>query len=207
MALEPVRMPEEAELATISVPAAVEALIADCEARYTAFQRRMVDEAVVAFVQSDLHTVFRALSWIRDRGLLPGSIMLEWGSGVGAVALLGASLGYDASGIEVEPTLVEDALELSLHHGIDAAFVCGSFLPEEAGLDPQDMDEFAWLDTTTPAGYDELELDIDDFDLVFAYPWPGEQNVMFELFDAYAARGACLLTNHGLEGLRLHRKA
>ena len=207
MALEPVRLPEEAELASIAVPATVEALITDCEERYVAFQRRMADEAVVAFVQSDLHTVFRALAWVRDQGLLPGSIMLEWGSGVGAVALLGARLGYDASGIEVDASLVEDALDLSSVHGIDATFVHGSFLPEDAGLDPQDMDEFAWLDTTTPSAYDELELDIDDFDLVFAYPWPGEQDVMFELFDAYAARGACLLTNHGLEGLRLHRKA
>ncbi len=207
MALDALPLPEEGELAGIDVPADAEALIADCEARYVAFQRRMVDEAVVAFVQSDLHTVHRALAWIQDRALLPGAAMLEWGSGVGAVALLAARLGYDASGIEVEPSLVDDAHELCEEHGIDATFVCGSFLPDDAGFDPQDLGEFAWLDTSTPSAYDELELEIDDFDLVFAYPWPGEEEVVFTLFDMYAARGACLLSNHGLEGLRLHRKA
>ena len=207
MALTPLPLPEEGELACIDVPDDAETLIADCEERYAAFQRRMVDEAVVAFVQSDLHTVHRALAWIQRSALLTGSSMLEWGSGVGAVALLGARMGFDASGIEVEPSLVDDALELAEIHGIDATFVCGSFLPEDAGFDPQDLGEFAWLDTSTASAYDELELEIDDFDLVFAYPWPGEEEVVATLFDLYAARGACLLTNHGLEGLRLHRKA
>ena len=207
MALDPIPLPDDATLAHIDVPAAAEALIVDCEERYKAFQRRMIDEAVVAFVQSDLHTLHRTLAWVRNRNLAPGRALLEWGSGVGAVALLGARLGFDAYGIEVEPTLVDDAEELAQIHGIDATFACGSFLPDDAGLAAQDLDEFAWLDTSTPAAYDDLELDIDDFDLVFAYPWPGEQEVVFELFDSYAARGACLLTNHGMEGLRLHRKA
>lgn len=207
MALTLEQLPEDAELARIDVPSDVETLIDACEERYQAFQRRMVDEAVVAFVQSDLHTIHRALAWIRDRNLLPGRALLEWGSGVGAVAMLGARLGYDAYGIEVEPSLVDDAEDLAVEHEIEVTFACGSFLPDDAGLAPQDMDEFAWLDTSTPAAYEELELDIDDFDLVFAYPWPGEQDVMFQLFDAYAARGTCLLTNHGMEGLRLHRKA
>jgi len=207
MALEKQRLPGDDELARVEVPAAAEAVIVDCEERYVAFQRRMIDEAVVAFVQSDLHTAHRALAWIRDHNVLTGNAMLEWGSGVGAVALLGARLGYDAYGIEVEPSLVEDALDLAAQHEIDATFAYGSFIPEDAGLAPQDMDEFAWLDTSTPSAYDEIEMDINDFDLIFAYPWPGEQEVIFELFDAYAARGACLLTNHGMEGLRLHRKA
>jgi hypothetical protein len=49
-------------------------------------------------------------------------------------------------------------------------------------------------------------LDPDDFDVVFAYPWPGEEQVIFDLFAGSTAVGALLLTYHGLEGLRLHRK-
>ena len=207
MALDRIPLPEEGELATIELPSPVEALIEDCEERYKEFQQRMMDEAIIAFVQSDLPTAYRTLAWILDKNLLPGRSFLEWGSGVGAVAMLGAHLGYDAAGIEVEATLVSDAEELAAKHEVEATFVWGSFIPDGAGVDPQDLDEFAWLDTSTPAAYDELELDIDDFDLVFGYPWPGEYDVMFNLFDQYAARGACLLTNHGLEGLRLHRKA
>ena len=43
-------------------------------------------------------------------------------------------------------------------------------------------DDVAWLTTTGPDGYDELELEPDDFDVVFAYPWPGEEQVIFDLF-------------------------
>ena len=67
-------------------------------------------------------------------------------------------------------------------------------------------DGVAWLTTTGPDGYDELELDPDDFDVIFAYPWPGEEQVIFDLFADYAAVGALLLTYHGIEGVRLQRK-
>ena len=64
----------------------------------------------------------------------------------------------------------------------------------------------SWLSTGGPDGYAELELDPDDFDIVFAYPWPGEEQVIFDLFTDSAAVGTLLLTYHGQEGLRLHRK-
>ena len=47
----------------------------------------------------------------------------------------------------------------------------------------------------------------DDFDVIFAYPWPGEEDVIMQLFDRYAAVGALLLTYHGIEELRIRRKA
>jgi hypothetical protein len=51
-----------------------------------------------------------------------------------------------------------------------------------------------------------LRRDPDDFDLVFAYPWPGSEDVIYRLFDAFAATEALLLTFHGSEGLRVDRK-
>ena len=36
----------------------------------------------------------------------------------------------------------------------------------------------------------ELGLDPDDFDIVFAYPWPGEEQIIFDLFASHAATGA-----------------
>ena len=39
-----------------------------------------------------------------------------------------------------------------------------------------------------------------------AYPWPGEEQVIFDLFTDYAAVGALLLTYHGQDGVRLARK-
>ena len=46
-----------------------------------------------------------------------------------------------------------------------------------------------------------------DFDCIFAYPWPGEDDVVTSIFDAYAARGAVLLTFHGQDGLIARRKS
>ena len=63
-------------------------------------------------------------------------------------------------------------------------------------------DDVAWLSTDGPDGYEELELEPDDFDVVFAYPWPGEEQVIFDLFADSAAVGALLLTYHGHEGVQ-----
>jgi hypothetical protein len=41
---------------------------------------------------------------------------------------------------------------------------------------------------------------------VFAYPWPGEEQVIFDLFADTASVGALLLTYHGIDGVRLQRK-
>jgi hypothetical protein len=67
-------------------------------------------------------------------------------------------------------------------------------------------DDFAWMTTDAQAAYEDLGLEPDDFDLIFAYPWPGEEQVIFDLFADCAATGALLLTYHGLEGVRLQRK-
>ena len=66
--------------------------------------------------------------------------------------------------------------------------------------------ELAWIETGGADGYEELGLDPSDFDVFFSYPWPGEEQMIRELFDHYAATGALLITYHGLEGLRIHRK-
>ena len=54
--------------------------------------------------------------------------------------------------------------------------------------------------------YDELGMDLSDMDLVFAYPWPGEEGLIEALFDAFAAEGALLLTYHGMNEMKLQRK-
>ncbi len=53
---------------------------------------------------------------------------------------------------------------------------------------------------------DELGLEPTDFDLIFAYPWPGEEQVIYDLFDRFAAAGAVLITYHGVQGMRVQRK-
>src|SRR5437868_5592580 len=65
---------------------------------------------------------------------------------------------------------------------------------------------YAWL--TTDAGDADTELDLspDDFDVIYAYPWPDEEQVTGELFRRFAAVGAVLVTCNVGEGFRLRRK-
>jgi hypothetical protein len=46
----------------------------------------------------------------------------------------------------------------------------------------------------------------DEFDLIYACPWPDEEWLVEELFDAHARPGALLLTYHGDRGLWLRRE-
>ena len=64
----------------------------------------------------------------------------------------------------------------------------------------------AWLQTGEASGYDELDLEPDDFDVIFAYPWPGDEELIDSLFEKFAATGALLLTYHGINEMRLQRK-
>ena len=127
-------------------------------------------------------------------------------SGVGTVACLASQLGFDAIGIEIERPLVEIAEGLAAAHDVDTEFVCGSFVPHGTEVTVGTADDLAWLSTTGHVAYDELDLEPNDFDLIFAYPWPGEEEIIFDLFANHAATGALLLTYHGIEGVRLQRR-
>ena len=61
--------------------------------------------------------------------------------------------------------------------------------------------QFGGADPLEPLG-----LAADDFDVVYAFPWPGEQDVFEALFDRSAAIGALLVTFHGVDGVVVQRK-
>lgn len=191
--------------ATEPIPDQVATLLADAQQRIEQLEERS-RAAIPAFVPSDFEIVYQALVAIQAARLTTGRRFLEWGSGIGVITCLALWLGFDAAGIEIEQTLVDMANDLADDHGNVAQFVCGSFVPEGAVSDVDMSGDVTWLSTNGVAAYAELELEPDDFDLIFAYPWPGEEQVIFDLFADYAAVGALLLTYHGQEGLRLQRK-
>jgi SAM-dependent methyltransferase len=188
-----------------SLPADVAALIDEARQRIQVLEDGS-RASMPAFVPSDFELCYCALAAIQSANLTTGQRFLEWGSGIGVVACLAAQLGFDAVGIEIEQPLVEIANDLAAAHDIDTEFICGSFVPEGTEVTVGTADDFAWLSTTGEVAYDELDLDPDDFDLIFAYPWPGEEQIIFDLFANHAATGALLLTYHGIEGVRLQRK-
>ena len=188
-----------------AVPDAVAALLADAQRRLQQFDAKF-QASIPAFVPSDFEQVYRALAWIDEAHLAAGRRFLEWGSGIGIVACLAAELGFDAIGIEVEPALVEIAESIATDHRIDVEFACGSYVPSGAEPLVDTAGEVTWLRTDRPDSYADLDLEPEDFDLIFAYPWPGEEQVIFDLFQGCAAVGCLLLTYHSQDGLRLQRK-
>jgi len=192
------------------LPDDVAAFLGEADRRVSQFAWNSPVRAT-AFVPSNFETVFRALRAINEMNLAPGHSFCEWGSGLGVVASLAAMLEFSACGIEIEKDLVEASRELVDHFDLPVAFVQGSFIPsgaesciEEAYA--ENSPEFSWLVTDADDAYDDLGLNPDDFDVVFAYPWPGEEHVISNLFEEYAAEGALLLLFDQFNSVRLLRK-
>jgi hypothetical protein len=184
---------------TARPPADVRRFLREARRRASRFQR---DGRAPAFVASDFGPVYGALCQVEGAGGLAGRWFCEWGSGLGVVSCLAATLGLDAWGIEAQPELVRGARRLAADFCLPAEFVRGSFIPAaaEAGLA---RGKFAWLSRDGPPAYEAMGLGPEDFDLVFAYPWPDEEALIEGLFEGHARAGAMLLTFDADGALRL----
>jgi hypothetical protein len=187
------------------VPPRIADLLADAKKMFDKLEEES-RAAIPAFVPSDFPLVYRALAEIKSANLATGRRFLEWGSGIGVIACLAEEVGFEAAGIEIETALVRIAEDLATKHGFEAQFICGSFVPETLVDHVEVTGDVNWLTTHGADGYEELELEPDDFDIIFAYPWPGEEQVIFDIFANCASAGALLLTYHGQEGIRLQRR-
>ena len=192
------------------MPAEIVAFLHEADERVSQFLQASPRRAT-GFVPSDFKTVFHALQTITDTNLASGSSFCEWGSGFGVVTLLASMLEFAACGIEIEQELVDESRRMADDFGLPGEFVQGSFIPPgaESCVDEayaENNAEYSWLITDADDGYDELQLGPEDFDIVFSYPWPGEEYLITSLFEKYAAEGALLLTYNSLESVRLRRK-
>jgi hypothetical protein len=156
-------------------------------------------------VPSDFTRAYNVLRSLADADLAPGSLFCEWGSGFGVVACLAALCEFDACGIEIEDELVDAARQLADDFDLSVEFLRGSFIPRGSEACLEEGDGFAWLTTEAACTHQEPGLAPDDADVIFAYPWPDEEQVIGDLFDRHAAVGAVLVTYHG-EDFRLRRK-
>jgi hypothetical protein len=202
MALEEIEIEPKQE----GVPAKVAEFSAEAQRRIDDFVNRRRDDPVPGFVPCGFEEVFGALETVARERLAPGLHFCEWGAGFGVAACLASMLGFEASGIEIEDELVEEANSLAEDFDIEAEFVAGNFVPVEGEDLADTLAESAWLVQGGRDGHDELGLDPEDFDIVFAFPWPGEETVIMKIFDRMGASGSLLLLYLGLEGIKLFRK-
>lgn len=189
------------------LPDAVAQLLADADARIERFVRdRQATRPIGAFVPCDFVMVYHALRAVQALRVAPGDHFCEWGAGFGVVAGLAELLGFASCGIEIHRDLVDEAQSLLEDHQLAAEIAHGSLIPEDGDALVDELAEQAWLSTGEQPGYDELGVEVEDFDLIFAFPWPGDEELIDKLFEKYAAVGALLLTYHGMNDMRLQRK-
>jgi hypothetical protein len=189
--------------AAAAIPREVRAFLREADQRIERFR---IEAHVPGFVPSDYDHVYRVLRAVEEAELAPGRLFCEWGSGFGVVTGIAAMLGFDAFGIEVEGELVEEARRLADDFELPVEFVHGSFIPPGDEVLVEDLDGFSWLTTTPDGAHDELGLGPDDFDLIFAYPWPDEQRALGDLFERHGRPGALLLTYQSTDEMHLRRK-
>jgi SAM-dependent methyltransferase len=126
------------------------------------------------YVSAEFSAVLESLIRLKHRT----NTFLEWGSGLGVVAQMAARLGYEAYGIEAEPLLVDLARELAAEFDNPVEFVSGSFVPDKFEWQPELGQESERTVLNLPDAYAELGFELRDFDLVYAYPWPTEHELL-----------------------------
>jgi len=179
--------------------------IEETERRIEAFQDCWDRPQIEQFVAADYRHVFQTLVWTIENQLTIGRRFVEWGCGFAVVSAIADHLGLDAIGIEAEADLLAEGKKTIAQWKSSAELIHGNFLPpgsESLADDPL----LPSLGHPAGCGYQQLGLDLDDFAIVYAYPWPGEDDFHELVFDRYATTGALLILFCGPNDIRVWRK-
>lgn len=183
-----------------AIPGDVVAFLKEAARRIEEFQ---IHCRVPGFVPCDHERAYRYLRALSESDSTRGNLFCEWGSGFGVVTCLAAFLDFDPVGIEIEGELVAEAQRLADDFAIPATFVEGSYLPPGSGIVEPDSRDYSWLRLEE----ERLEFDPEDFDVIFAYPWPDEEDLAAILFERFGSNAGVLLSYHGGDKFRVRRKA
>lgn len=165
------------------------------------FDVQVRGESFHPFVAAEYEVVLEALIPLRE----PGRRFLEWGSATGVLTIMADLLGFEAYGIELDADLVEEARCLATAWGSGARFAAGSFLPTGYRFrDPRGDTRLGTIGEAT-SGYLELEHPLEDFDVVYGFPWSGEESMMLDLMRCYGRSDALLLLNGVDQGITTYR--
>ncbi len=180
----------------------LDALCVEGWALFDEFDRRVRDREFHPFVAADYELVRAALVRFRS----PGARFLEWGSATGVITIMADLLGFEAFGIELDASLVRQAERLAAGFASRARFVTGSFLPAGYKWRSPVANEFSATTGEGASGYLELGMALDDFDVVFGYPWSGEAPMMLDLMRQFGRSDALLLMHDTTAGVQAYRR-
>lgn len=187
------------------LPEKIECWIEDARERIEAFQDRWDRPQIEQFVAADYRHVYQSLDWSLSTQPMLGRRFVEWGCGFAVVSVMAATLNLDVIGIEAEEDLLHHGRKTVIRCDTDVELIHGNFLPpgaERLADDPT----LPSIGHPVACGYSQIGLDLDDFAMVYSYPWPGEDDFHEAVFDRYAAVGALLMLFCGPNDVRLWRK-
>lgn len=157
----------------------------------TIWDQHDADPAFAGYVSADYEVIFHELKKLKSLGV---KTFLEWGSGLGVVAIMASRIGFDAFGIEAESKLVDISCDLIEDFGSNAKIALGSFIPDAFVWEPAKDDETQRTSIDAPDAYESIELELSDFDVVYAYPWPTEQLLYRQILGEFGGPNVKLLT-------------
>jgi len=165
------------------------------------WESRMDEAAFHAYVSADYSVVYESLAKLKDQVLT----VLEWGSGLGVVTIMASRMGFEAFGIEAEIELVDHSRDFAEKYAPNARFAQGSFVPDQFVWNPAAGDESIRTMIDAADAYDELDMELRDFDLVYAYPWPTEHPLYHNIIREFGRTDAMFLSYDAREGIGLVR--
>ncbi|MBB5353198.1 hypothetical protein HNR46_003452 [Haloferula luteola] len=186
-------------LSSAPLPDPVYDLIREADRRDAAFFEAGLGRKFSRYVPSDPTVVHASIASLKEQKLLRGFRFCEWGCGFGVAASIAAWHGFESYGIELVTELADLATQLAEDFDLKVEILNISYFPE--GFDSfegvgqrclvapdRPLDPDAWMPHPEYEGLDPSEVD-----LFYVFPWPGEEKMMMDLFEAVATEGAILL--------------
>ena len=189
------------------LPDAIEHWLGACQARIDLYWDSFKEKPLPQYIECDFRVVAKAIESCVQNDWLDGRLFVEWGCGFGVVAGVAAAFGLDAIGIEAEEFLCDEARKLLAKSNLPAEIWQGNFLPGGARRLAEDTDPLISLSHDEPPAYAKYDMSIEDFAMVYVYPWPGEEHFLRLVFDRYARSGAVLLFYRGPYHVEVYRKS
>ncbi|HIG85272.1 MAG TPA: class I SAM-dependent methyltransferase [Verrucomicrobia bacterium] len=196
------------------LPEKVKNYLREANHRIDEFFETEKNRKVPRFIPCNDELLYHWLSAINDSDLCLGKVYCEWGSGYGVGTCLASLLGYESYGIEIEPSLIEASRKLAEDSNISVTIIERDYMPEgfecyegSGGAELIRPENYTYQERSElRPGYEGMDADLDEVDIFFIYPWPGEQEFVLEFFQAVAADGTLCLIYLGDGEFGLYQK-